>query len=130
MTYNRPGKGSHAINTTGAVIPHNAPVLINNLCGVAVKQAGRHWNEGLTTPERIELNERFWLIRKGIVQVAETGGAGTMAKGDAVYITAAGVLNETSAGNTKFGRVVETTGDGRGVPTGMVRIDLDAKDTI
>jgi len=61
------------------------------------------------------------------VQVNTVAG---FAKGDAVYITAAtGVLTETSAGNVKFGRVVEVVGDGRGVPTGKVRIDLDAKDS-
>jgi molybdopterin converting factor small subunit len=140
MTYNRPGKGTHEVNTTGATIPHNAPVLINGEVGVAVKQKGRHWNEGLVTPERIELNEQFWLIKKGIVQVTDLGTP--LAKGAVVYIVPAaggtgtpGTLTTTATGNVKFGRVVETVGvsasqgGGRGVPTGKVRIDLDSKDS-
>lgn len=134
MTYNRPGKGVHEINTTGAAIPHNAPVLINGEVGVAVKQKNRHWNEALITPERIEVNEQFWLIKKGVVQINDLGSP--LAKGAAVYIVPAaggtgtpGALTATATNNTKFGRVVETTGDGRGVPLGKVRIDLDARNS-
>jgi len=109
------------------LITHGNPVAINNEVGIAVKQKERGWDQGLANRAIIDVGEKFWLVKKGIVQVNTVAG---FAKGDAVYITAAtGVLTETSAGNVKFGRVVEVVGDGRGVPTGKVRIDLDAKDS-
>jgi hypothetical protein len=50
-----------------------------------------------------------------------------------VTITAAsGALGTgaVGAGVLAFGRVVELPGEGRGVPTGYVRIDLDKKDNV
>lgn len=127
MTYNRPGRGTHKVNTLGRTINHNDPVSISGHVGVAVKQKQHNTAEGIVGGNVIATGERFWLIKKGIVQVPFVAG---MVDGDPVYIVAAdGTLTETASGNVKFGRVVEVTGDGRGVPPGKVRVDLDDKDS-
>ena len=126
MTYNRPGVGTHLVNTTGGELSHNQPVNLSGFVGVAVKQKHVSWKLGLSAASKIAAGEQFWCIKTGIVQVDNVAG---FAKGDPVYITAANVLTETSAGNMKYGRVIEVVGGGRGVPTNKVRIDLDDKDS-
>jgi hypothetical protein len=126
MPYNRPGAGVYVTNG-GTSVLHGAPVKIANFVGVAVKQ--RPSIPPAVSPtdlKTIAASEQFFLITKGIVQVDNVTG---FAKGDAVYIDGSNVLTESSSGNTKFGRVVEVPGE-RGTPTGKVRIDLDAKDSI
>jgi len=125
MTYNRPGQGTHEVNNTADPINHGDPVSINGHVGVAVKQKERGWDQGLANRSVIDVGEKFWIVKKGIVQVNNVAG---LVDGDEVYIAADGTLSET-VGGEKFGRVVEVVGDGRGVPTGKVRIDLDAKDS-
>lgn len=140
MTYNRPGKGTHVVNTTGAALVHNQPALISNYVGVLVKQKNTHWNDGAVPDVNgnvpanlIANNEKCWIVITGIVQVDTSKTWGTAlagaAKGAPVYITAGNVLSLTAAGNTKFGRVIEVPGDGRSVPTNRIRVDLDAKDS-
>jgi hypothetical protein len=126
MTYNRPGVGTHVINSTGGDLTHNQPIAISGFVGIAVKQKSVSWKLGLVDQNKIKAGEQFWLLYDGIVQVDNVAG---FAKGDPVYITPANALTETATGNTKFGRVVEVVGDGRGVPAGKVRIDLDKKDS-
>lgn len=128
MTYVRPGAGTHLINSTGGVLAHNQPVVIGGIVGIAVKQKATAWSAGLAPANQIATSEKFWCITKGIVQV-DVASLVTPVKGDPVYITAANALTKTSAGNTKFGRIVELVGDGRTVPTGKCRIDLDMKDS-
>lgn len=125
MPYNRPDTGVYVKNTSGGIILHGAPAVIGNFVGIAVKQVPAHWSDGLTAQNQIQVNEPFYLIRNGIVQVLD-GGAGFV-DGDLAYITAAGALTKTATANTKFGRVIEVPGDSRGVPAGMVRINLDER---
>jgi hypothetical protein len=128
MSYNRPGKGTHVVNSTGGNLTHNQPAVLNGLAGVVVKQKGTAWSAGLVTPAVIANGEKCWMITKGIVQVDNAAISGAT-KGDPVYITTANALTTTVGTNAKFGRVVELIGDGRSVPTGKVRIDLDTKDS-
>lgn len=125
MPYNRPSASVYVTNTSAGVYLHGAPVLQSNEVGVAVKQKATRWSDGLTVQNQIQIGEQFLLIIAGVVQVAD-GGAGFI-DGDPVYITAANVLTKTATANTKFGRCVEVVGDGRGVPVGMVRINLDLR---
>lgn len=140
MTYNRPGKGTHVVNNTGAALVHNQPANLGGFVGVLVKQKNTHWNDGAVPDVNgnvpanlIQNTEKAWLITKGIVSVDTSKAWGTAlvgaAKGAAVYITAANVLSVTAAGNTKFGKVIEIPGDGRSVPTNRIRVDLDGKDS-
>lgn len=133
MPYNRPGNIEYVTNDSGGTINHGDPAKIGNLVGVAVKQKAVSWTLGLDAQAQIADGEQFALIVKGIVEVPDEAG---FAKGDPIYIADASVtsgvttfdLNETNT-NDKFGVVVEVVGDGRGVPTGRVRIDLDKKDS-
>lgn len=127
MTYSRPGKGTHVVNSTGAAIAHGSSQALSGFVGVVIKQKAQRWSDGFVTPITIANGEKCWMITKGIVQVPFVAG---FAKGDPVYIIpATGVLTETATNNFKFGKVIEVVGDGRSVPSGFVRIDLDAKDS-
>jgi predicted RecA/RadA family phage recombinase len=126
MTYNRPGAGTHVVNDTAGILTHNQPAALQGFVGVVVKQKATKWSDGLVAANQIQIGEKCWLITKGIVQVDNVAG---FAKGDPVYITAGNVLTETATSNTKFGKVIEVVGDGRSVPSGKVRISLDAKDS-
>lgn len=126
MPYNRPGPGVYVTNG-GTAINHGAPAVVANFVGVAVKQKVVPWSQGFQTPAVIAASEPFFLITKGVVQVPN-GPITANVKGDAIYITSAGALTATSAGNTKFGRIVEVAGS-RGTPPNSVRIDLDTKDS-
>jgi hypothetical protein len=126
MPYNRPGPGVYVTNG-GSPITHGTPQVNAGFVGVAVKQAGRKWLDSYAIQAQIDAAEPYFLITKGVVQVANTGISANV-KGDPIYITAAGALSATSTSNSKFGRIVEVSGQ-RGTPTGKVRIDLDTKDS-
>jgi hypothetical protein len=127
MPYNRPGPGVYVTNG-GTALNHGAPAVVANFVGVAVKQRTPPWTQGFQTPAVIAANEPFFLITKGVVQVPN-GPITANVKGDPIYIVAAtGALTATSAGNVKFGRIVEVAGQ-RGTPANSVRIDLDTKDS-
>ncbi|MET0604398.1 MAG: DUF2190 family protein [Baekduia sp.] len=129
MTYSRPGAGTHLVNSTGAILTHGQPVSIGGISGIAIKQKATKWSDPFTAATQIQTGEKFWCITKGIVQV-DSAPLTTPAKGDPVYIVVAtNVLTKTVGSNVKFGRIVELPGDGRSVPAGKARIDLDMKDS-
>lgn len=129
MPYVRPGKIYYATATKD--VNHGAPVIENNIPGVAIKQKAPAFGIGPQTNPALVLiatGEQFAIETKGIVEVPVTG-ISSPAKGDAVYITAAdNTLSKTASGNQKFGRIVELAGQ-RGTKTGFCRIDLDHKAT-
>lgn len=127
MPYSRPGLVKYVTNTSGGNIAHLAPVSQSGAVGQAIKQKAPDPVAGLVNPQQIANGEDFIVLVKGVVQVANTGITG-VAKGDAVYITAANALTTTVGTNAKFGRVVSIAGQ-RGTPAAMVRIDLDGKDS-
>jgi hypothetical protein len=126
MPYNRPGPGVYVVNG-GTPITHGTPQVNVGFVGVAVKQAIRQWQDSYAIQAQIDANEPYFLITKGVVQVSNAGITANV-KGDPIYITPAGVLSATSAGNSKFGRIAEVAG-ARGVPPNRCRIDLDSKDS-
>lgn len=119
------GRIFYTTNASGGALNHGQPVLSEGRVGVAIKQKTPSWDASVASQDQIPNGEDFAMIVKGVVMVDEVAG---FAVGDPVYITAANVLTETAAGNTKFGRVTEIENE-RGVPTNKVRIDLDAKDS-
>jgi hypothetical protein len=124
MPYSRPGYMYYA--TATAVHNHGDPVLYDGVAGVAVKQKAPASGAGSGAPQRqIANGEAFAIISKGIVQVPNTI---TAVKGSPVYISAAHALTLTGPAGGKFGRVVEVAGQ-RGTPSGMMRVDLDKKDS-
>lgn len=130
MPYNRPGPGVYVTNG-GTAIQHGQPVYNAGFVGVAVKQQPRQWQDSYAIQAQIDPGEPYFIITKGIVQVPNTGITANV-KGDPIYMTnATSVLTATGPGSgtvSKFGRIAEVSGV-RGVPTGKVRIDLDAKDS-
>lgn len=132
MPYQRPGNAVYVTNNTGGILLHGQAVMeavgSGFEVGVAVKQKPAHWSDGLAAQNQIQTSEPYLILRRGVVQVAD-GGAG-FADGDEVYITSANVLTKASSGGAeKFGRCVEIPADGRGVPTGFVRINLDERNS-
>jgi len=128
MPYNRPGIMKYAVATKA--VDHGLPVVELGVVGVAVKQRKPSSGAASGSPQKnIAISEPFAIISKGVVQVPNTGsGVSAAAVGTPIYIIAASnLLTTTSAGNVKFGMLVEAAGT-RGTPTGMCRIDLDAKD--
>jgi hypothetical protein len=126
MPENRPGRGVYVTNETGGDLDHGQPVAVDNYVGIAVKQKAIHWDEALSAASVIPDEEDFFLIDKGVVLV---DAVSTPKKGEAIYITGANALTKTKEGNTAFGRIYEIAGE-RGVPTGKMRVDLDAKDSL
>jgi predicted RecA/RadA family phage recombinase len=131
MPYQRPGNSVYVVNNSGGIYLHGQAVVetvgSGKEVGVAVKQKPAHWSDGLTAQNQIQSLEPYLILRRGVVQVPD-GGAG-FADGDLVYITSGNALTKTAGSNTKFGRVVEVPADGRGVPTGDVRVNLDERNT-
>lgn len=126
MPYQRPGNSVYVTNGSSGVYLHGQPVLEGSEAGIAVKQKPAHWSDGLAAQNQIQVGEPYLILRRGIVQVANTG---SFTKGQALYITSANALTGTATSNTKFGRVVEVPTDGRGVPTGFVRVNLDERNS-
>jgi hypothetical protein len=143
MPYSRPGYMHYT--TATAAHRHGDPVVYDKVVGVAVKQKGAPSDVGLGSEaagyasQAIASGEAFAIISKGIVQIYNTtngrkGGTNLAAvKGSPVFITAAHALAlagpAAETGPYKFGRVVEVAGQ-RGTPAGMIRVDLDKKDSI
>lgn len=131
MPYARPGTVFYAVNASGSAYLHGQAVVetvgTGKYVGIAVKQRPAHWSDGLAAQNQIQANEPYLILRGPLVQVAD-GGA-SFADGDLAYITSGNVLTKTVGSNQKFGRVVEVPADGRGVPTGQVRINMDERET-
>jgi Uncharacterized conserved protein (DUF2190) len=120
-----PGARKYVVATK--ITNHRAPCIEKNFAGQAIKQKAAPGGTGLgaTALTQIGVGEQFVIITKGLVYLDNTV---PFAEGDPVYIVAAtNALTAVSAGNVKFGRVYEVAGQ-RGVGTGKMRVDLDAKD--
>jgi hypothetical protein len=135
----------HYATATAARL-HGDLCVEDNVPGVAVKQkvVGAGVAAGAANQQAIAVTEPFAIISKGIVQIYNTvtgrsGGAALNAlKGSTLYATIASGASPTtpalalagpaSATLAKIGRVVEV-GPARGTPTGMIRVDLDKKDS-
>ena len=133
MPYNARGREVYVVNNSGTIYLHGQPVIEQRdsgtfEVGIAIKQKPAHWSDGLAAQNQIQLLEPYLILRAGVVQCAIPASA-TFNDGDEIYITSANVLTTTSASNTKFGRVVEVVGDGRGVPTGFARINMDERNS-
>jgi hypothetical protein len=134
MPYQRPGQSVYVKNASDGIYLHGQPVCeargSNFEVGIAVKQVPAHWSDGLTAQNQIQIGEPYLILRNGVVMVEDTGQG--FVDGDEVYIsetTNALSKNDAGAGLLKFGKVVEVPGDGRGVPTGMVRVNLDERNS-
>ena len=133
----RPGEVHYA--TATAALVHGQATAIDGFVGQALKQQAYPAGTGLGAAAitAIAIGEKFIVQIKGRVYLANTqtglDGATALAavKGSPVYITiATGILNiagPASASVARFGRVTEIAGE-RGVGTGKIRVDLDAKD--
>lgn len=129
MPYLRPGVVSYHVATKQ--VTHDFPCVEDNVAGVAVKQAEQSWTLGIANRAVIAIGESFAILHKGQTQILASLLAGAT-KGAAVYIK---IVDNTlalagGAGFLPYGRVISLAGDNRGTPTGYLRIDLDARDSI
>lgn len=124
-----PGVVSYHVSTK--VVNHGDPTVEDHIAGIAVKQKEQSWTLGTANRQQIASGEAFAIIHKGQVSVRSALLAAP-AKGDPVFITeATNALGKvTGAGIIPFGRVVSLAGDNRGTPTGIMIVDLDARDSI
>jgi hypothetical protein len=133
----RPGEVHYA--TATAALKHGQACAVDGFVGQALKQQAYPAGAGLGDPaiQNIAVGEKFIVQVKGRIYLSntQTGLDGATAlgavKGSPVYITpATGVLSlvgPATATLARFGRVTEVAGE-RGVGTGKIRVDLDAKD--
>lgn len=123
MPENRPGNMKYV--TATKVVNHDMPVVEVGIVGVSVKQKTPGSGAAAGTAQKeIAIGEKFAIISKGLVTVANLIGA---VKGSPIYIVAAtNLLTLTVGTNPKFGMCTEIAGE-RGTPTGMMKVDLDAK---
>lgn len=122
----RPGQVHYAVATKA--VANGAPCTEDGFSGVALKQVAAPAGTGLGSVliTQVQIGENFIIQIKGRVYVDNLISA---VKGSPVYIIAASNLLTLTVGtNLKFGRVTEVAGT-RGVGTGKMRVDLDAKDT-
>jgi hypothetical protein len=116
--------------TATKAVNHGLPCVEVGFVGVAVKQQAAPGGTGLgaTAITQVGVGEKFGILIKGTVYVANLISA---VKGSPVYIVAATnllTLTSNSGANPKFGRVEAIAGE-RGVGTGQMRVDMDAKDS-
>lgn len=128
----RPGAAEYV--TATKAVNHGDPCIELGYVGFAQKQSTPPAGTGLgaTAITQIAISEKFVIRTKGrhYTSSARQEG-GTFSKGDPVYIiSATNLLTATSnsGANPKFGRVAEVAPE-RGVGTGKMRVDLDAKDS-
>lgn len=132
----RPGNVHYA--TATVAVEHGAPVEEDGFVGIAVKQIEAPAGTGLgdSKIKTIQVSEAFVIRLKGLVYVSGVKSeTGNFVVGDKVYIIPSSdgsnpneLTLATTAGNVKFGRVEAVAGS-RGVGTGKMRVNLDAKDT-
>jgi hypothetical protein len=129
MPYARPGIISYHVATK--TVTHGNPVVEDNMAGIAIKQQEQSWTLGIANRNVIAIGESFAIMHKGQTQIA-AALLTAPAKGDPVYITIADntLSKVTAAGKLPFGRVTNLAGDNRGTPTGFIRIDMDARDSV
>ena len=126
----RPGQRVYV--TATKAVAHGNPATELGFTGVAIKQLLPAGGTGLgdTSFYTVGVGEKFVIQTKGQVYVNNVDAATTtFAKGAAVYIIpASNLITSASAGNLKFGRVMEIAGE-RGIGTGKMRVDLEARDS-
>lgn len=138
--YERPGAAFYVPSATKAVNAHE-PATEHGVVGAAIKTTALPWTQGfdVATNTLIKVGEKFTIRTKGIHQFdtsvgKPSNGVAAGVLGEGVYIRpATNILvleSANAAGDLPFGRIVEITGNNRGVPANKVRIDLDQKDTL
>jgi hypothetical protein len=128
MPLNVSSRGVHVPAATRSC-SHGDLTYEGGYVGTAVKQQGYTIATARANINVIAVSEPFFLITTGVVEVAAIGGA---TFGEEVYITTAtGVvgLGAPSTGQVKVGRIVALPGT-YGCPTGLMWVNLDAKDTL
>lgn len=122
-----PARGSGHMHYAEATksVAHGAPVIEDNIPGIAIKQVARAWSAGLTGQATIDVGESFGIEYTGVWYVPAVSGA---AKGSLLYIDPTDNALSLSSGSdhVKFGKVKDLAGE-RGCPTGKQRVDLDMK---
>lgn len=138
----RPGQVHYAVCSKATGWTHGQACAEDGFVGQAIKQQAAPAGTGLGAAAItvVAQNENFIIQIKGRIYLANTttglvGAAALSAvKGSPLYFTTTtNVLSITgtlSATVLRFGRVTEVAGAAlsRGVGTGMMRVDLDAKD--
>jgi hypothetical protein len=137
--YERPGRGVYV--TASRALVHGDIAVQNGIVGTCIKQA-QYSADSARGPGRqsIAIGERFFLRTKGIAEAAtgagqQGNGVAAAAVGATIYVAdgtgadAHGLLfSATAAGRQKLGRVHAVPGV-HGTPTGILRIDMDLKDS-
>jgi hypothetical protein len=136
--YERPGRGMYVTLTAAA--KHGDLTVQNGVAGSIVKQQQYTSDQARSTRADVAIGERVFLRTKGVAEAqTATGqqgnGVAAAAIGAPVYIAdgtgadARGLLfTAAAAGRVKLGRVHAIPGV-HGCPTGIIRIDMDLKDS-
>ncbi len=128
MPDTRPGRGKYVIATKAVL--HGAACVEKKFAGISIKQVTAPAGTGLGSVliSTVQVGERFFISTKGAVVIANPGAM--FAEGDPVYIRESdNVLQSASGGGiVKFGRASDIAPT-QGVPTGFMRVDLDARDS-
>lgn len=129
MPYSRPGNIEVDVICTRQA-NHGTLTWEEGKPGVVVKTLPDPATAGLVNPKVVAVGEAFNMIVKGIVQVTNPGG---FVRGTSVYITkATGAITNTGPASATIGKVgvVSEIAGQRGTPTGLMRVNLDLKDTL
>jgi hypothetical protein len=124
-------KGRVGYHTATKQVTHGYPCSEDHEAGVAVKQKEQSWELGIANRAVVAVGEQFAILKKGETQIPASL-VSSPAKGDPLFILEADntLSKTTGAGKLPFGRITSVAGDNRGTPTGFIRVDMDARDSI
>lgn len=120
--------GVHYEAVATKAVAHGAPCIENGIAGVAFRTKADAWSAAYSATPTVQIGETFAIRCKGVVRVPK--GGLTVSKGTTIYIVDADNTLQTAsgAGRSKMGRVVAVEST-RGLPAGVMLVDLDTKDS-
>jgi hypothetical protein len=115
----------------GVAVLHGDPACEDGFAGIAIKTQEQSWTLGIANRSQIGVGEAYTIWHKGKVYV-RSSLISAPAVGDPLFIAEAtnALTKATAAGLFPFGKIDAVAGGNRGVPTGYVSVDMDARDAI
>lgn len=131
MPYERPGRGIDL--TADKLLEHGVPHYQAGYAGIPQKQDNPKTLDTIAQRTAIQTGVKYFLRIKGVCEVPDTGPLAGATLGAPVYIVKTTDALSLAAGgaglNAVLGRVHSLAGQ-FGTPTGKLRVNMDARDSV